>query len=81
MATEKWSSSIILGNDKRHLCGPKGILSFSWQGNGNIFVVDGYEKEALCKKPRISKQPILGFSKEDKEGTIQSHDNVLVVTL
>ena len=33
------------------------------------------------KKARIEIQPILGFSDEDKIGTIQSHDDALVVTL
>lgn len=43
--------------------------------------IKGNEGEAPLKKPRISDQPILGFFKEDKEGTIQLHDNALVVTL
>ena len=33
------------------------------------------------KRAKISIQSILGFSDEDKVGTIQPHDNALVVTL
>ena len=33
------------------------------------------------KKARIEIHPVLGFSDEDKIGTIQPHDDVLVVTL
>ena len=33
------------------------------------------------KKFKLKYQPILGFSKADKEGTIQPHDDALVVTL
>ena len=33
------------------------------------------------KKARILTQPTLGFSDEDKAGTIQPHDDTLVVTL
>ena len=33
------------------------------------------------KRARIEIQPVLGFSDEDKIGTIQPHDNALVVTL
>ena len=33
------------------------------------------------KRTRIDIPPVLGFSDEDKIGTIQPHDNALVVTL
>ena len=33
------------------------------------------------KRARILTQPTLGFSEEDKTGTIQPHDDALVVTL
>ena len=33
------------------------------------------------KRARILTQPTLGFSDEDKAGTIQPHNDVLVVTL
>ena len=33
------------------------------------------------KRAKVLIQPILGFSDEDKAGTIQSHDDPLVVTL
>ena len=39
------------------------------------------EKGAPHKKVRVLEQPIIGFSEEDKLGTIQPHDNALVVTL
>ena len=41
----------------------------------------GSEEEASCKKARVSKQPIIRFSEEDKLGTIQPHDDAMVVTL
>ena len=41
----------------------------------------GSEEEASCKKARVSKQPIIRFSEEDKLGTIQPHDDALMVTL
>ena len=33
------------------------------------------------KRAKILKQPTLGFSDKDKAGTIQPHDDALVVTL
>ena len=42
---------------------------------------DGYEEEVSCKRSKISTHPILGFSKKDKEGRIQAHDDALMVTL
>ena len=33
------------------------------------------------KRAKVLIQPTLGFSDEDKAGTIQCHDDVLVVTL
>ena len=33
------------------------------------------------KRAKVLNQPTLGFSDEDKAGTIQTHDNALVVTL
>ena len=33
------------------------------------------------KRAKVLIQPTLGFSDEDKAGTIQSHDDALVVTL
>ena len=39
------------------------------------------EDDLEPKRARILTQPILGFSDEDKTGTIQPHDDVLVVTL
>ena len=43
--------------------------------------MEGPEGEAPSKRPKISDQPIIGFSEDDKSGTIQPHDNALVVTL
>ena len=40
------------------------------------------EKGVLeSKRAKIQIQPTLGFSDEDKAGTIQPHDDALVVTL
>ena len=33
------------------------------------------------KKARVSATPLIGFTEEDKQGTIQPHDDALVVTL
>lgn len=41
----------------------------------------GDEEEGPSKKLMMQDQPILGFSEADKEGTIQPHDDALVVTL
>ena len=38
-------------------------------------------KNSEPKRARMEIRPVLGFSDEDKIGTIQSHDNALVVTL
>ena len=37
--------------------------------------------EASSKRPKILDQPIIGFSEDDKVGTIQPHVDALVVTL
>ena len=39
------------------------------------------DKSQACKKAKIVVMPTLGFSKEDKEGTFQPHDNAVVVML
>ena len=39
------------------------------------------DSSAGLKRAKMGIQPILGFSDEDKVGTIQPHDNALVVTL
>ncbi|XP_075640640.1 uncharacterized protein LOC142612428 [Castanea sativa] len=43
--------------------------------------MEGLEEKAPCKKAKILEQPVIGFSKEDKMGMIQPHDDALVVTL
>ncbi|XP_030930806.1 uncharacterized protein LOC115956627 [Quercus lobata] len=37
--------------------------------------------ERESKKARVSATPLIGFSEEDKQGTLQPHDDALVVTL
>ena len=39
------------------------------------------DREKECKRSKKGSSLILGFSDEDKRGTIQSHDDALVVTL
>ena len=39
------------------------------------------EDDSEPKRARILTQPTLGFLNEDKVGTIQPHDDALVVTL
>ena len=50
------------------------------QGNvsDTIIIRDGVLES---KRAKIQIQPTLGFSDEDKAGTIQPHDDALVVTL
>ena len=43
--------------------------------------MEGPEGEALSKRCKVLDQPIIGFSEDDKLGTIQPHDNALVVTV
>lgn len=43
--------------------------------------MEGPEEEAPSKRPKILDQPIIGFSEDDKLGTIQTHDDALMVTL
>ena len=43
--------------------------------------VEGPKGKASSKRPRISYQPIIGFSEDDKLGTIQPHGDALLVTL
>ena len=38
-------------------------------------------RDQALKRARVLITPTLGFSKEDKEGTFQLHDDVLVVTI
>ncbi|XP_030963365.1 uncharacterized protein LOC115984482 [Quercus lobata] len=37
--------------------------------------------ERESKRARVSTTPLIGFTEEDKQGTIQPHDDALVVTL
>ena len=39
------------------------------------------EQTRESKRVRLESSPTLGFSKEDKVGTLQTHDDALVVTL
>ena len=39
------------------------------------------DSSAGLKRAKMDIQPILGFSDKDKAGTIQPHDDALVVTL
>ena len=52
---------------------PSRVMSVAWLSTDE----DGSE----LKRARILTQPTLGFSEEDKTGTIQPHDDALVVTL
>ena len=37
--------------------------------------------ERESKRARVSAPPLIGFTEEDKQGTIQPHEDALVVTL
>ena len=52
---------------------PSRVMSVAWLSTDE----DGSE----LKRARILTQSTLGFSNEDKAGTIQPHDDTLVVTL
>ncbi|XP_030970567.1 uncharacterized protein LOC115990940 [Quercus lobata] len=56
----------------RHLLHP----SSGYQGQ-----LPAYDFTPEPKRPKVYRHPILGFSEEDKFGTIQPHDNALVITL
>ena len=49
------------------------VMSMAW--------LPAEDSSAGLKRAKMGIQPILGFSDEDKVGTIQPHDNALVVTL
>ena len=52
---------------------PSRIMSVAW-----LFAEDSNSEP---KRAKVSIQPALRFSNEDKVGTIQLHDNALVITL
>lgn len=52
---------------------PSKVMLVAWLPTGDI----GHDPRSF----RQAVPPILGFSNEDKAGTIQPHDDVLVVTL
>ena len=66
--------NVIFATPKEEPHPTSGIMLVSSQ-------VEGPKGEASSKRPRISNQPIIGFSEDDKLGTIQPHCNALVVTL
>ncbi|XP_030970429.1 uncharacterized protein LOC115990777 [Quercus lobata] len=43
------------------------------------FPIEPDDRES--KRARVSATPLIGFSEEDKQGTLQPHDDALVVTL
>ena len=43
--------------------------------------LDSGDRDWTLKKAKMVATPILGFPEEDKEGTFQPHDDVLVVTI
>ena len=61
-------------HDKHHLCSSSEDWVLSLQNN-----VCRLASEP--KRAKVSIQPALRFSNEDKVGTIQLHDNALVITL
>ena len=53
-------------------------------GTRVMFVSGGFDLEAGDRTPKRSwlmVTPTLGFSEENKEGTLQPHDDALVVTI
>ena len=65
--------NVIFANPGRTGSCPSRVMSMAWlSAKGN---------NSEPKKARTEIQPVLGFSDKDKVGTIQPHDDVLVVTL
>ena len=68
------------GHNKRHICYPREDRVLSFQGNSvSLRLVEG--SSPMLKIVKIGIPLVLGFSNEDKLGTIQPHDDALVVTL
>ncbi|XP_075675081.1 uncharacterized protein LOC142644329 [Castanea sativa] len=58
--------------------GMSSRILFVWGGLGDEAARRGNQ---MAKRVKLSATPVLGFSKEDKEGTSQPHDDALVVTI
>ena len=63
----------ILAMPERTRAYPSRVLSVTQLPAG--------ESQSKSKKARRNSHPILSFSEEDKFGTIQPHDNALLITL
>ena len=46
-----------------------------------VLSLDLEDRSQACKNAKMVVVPTLSFSKEDKEGTFQPHDDALVVTI
>ena len=65
--------NIILAAPRRTGSCPSRVMSVAW-----LSIEDDDRESKKAKKEAL---PVLGFSDEDKIGTIQPHDDALVVTL
>ena len=65
--------SVILAALRRTDSQPSRMMSVAWPP------VDGLSSD--LKRSRVEVQPALSFFDEDKVGTLQPHDDALVVTL
>ena len=65
--------NVILAALRRIGSHPSRVMSVTWP------LAEDFNHEP--KKARMEIRPVLSFSDEDKVGTIQPHDNALVVTL
>jgi len=66
--------NVIFTASMRDFNSTSGVMMISSQSKVN-------EEGGPHKKIRLEEQPILGFFEANKEGTIQPHDDALVVTL
>ena len=65
--------NVIFATLGRTRSSPSRVMSVAW--------LPAEDSNAGLKRAKMDIQLILGFSDEDKVGTIQSHDDALVVTL
>ena len=65
--------NVILAAPRRTGSSPFRVMSVG------RFPTEPDERES--KRARVSATPLIGFTEEDKQGTIQPHDDALVVTL
>ena len=65
--------NVIFVAPRRTVSQPSRVMSVAW--------LPAKDSKPESKKARVESWPAMSFSEEDKVGTIQPHDDTLVVTL